>query len=247
MSDTVCLDKTYIFMLMLALIFVGIYQYQKIGEINTNGNMCPPLPQIKSCPKCPQQKCPVLKCDKVSDKNFNKEKNTVEDESTTDNHIPNNVTNILVKNEKSIETPSIIRDPVREYDYKKSYDPLEDPTRRVERHNIVPVYVKRHIDMPTRGYPDNFHQLGILVLEGSESSDNKILRLFGRQEYPGSNKYEYYTAINSGHDQVKVPLDVKRGQELYDDDIVTISELSSDFKVKLHKYDAPKYYPNIGW
>jgi hypothetical protein len=238
MSDTVCLDKTYIFMLMLALIFVGIYQYQKIGELNTNGQLCPSLPQIQSCPKCP-----VAKCDKVIEKN----NDNIDDANNSDNLKPNNVTNILVKTEKSAETHPIIRDPVREYDYKKSYDPLEDPTRRVDRHNIVPVYVKQHIDMPTRGYPDNFHQLGILVLEGNETSDNKILRLFGRQEYPGSNRYEYYTAINSGHDQVKVPLDVKRGQELYDDDIVTISELASDFKVKLHKYDAPKYYPNIGW
>ena len=72
--------------------------------------------------------------------------------------------------------------------------------------------------MPTRGYPDNFQQLGILVIKDNSSSDNKILRLFGRQEYPGSNRYEYYTAINSGHDQVKVPLDIKRGVELYDDD-----------------------------
>ena len=232
MSDAVCLDKTYIFMLMLALIFVGLYQYKKIGEIQTSELSCSKLLKIKECPvkECPVKECPVKECPA----------------NTCPEHKCDCKKDKVDNTEKSAK-PTINHDPVREYDYKKSYDPLEDPTRRVERHFLPPVHVKNYIDIPTRGYPDNFHQVGTLISESGSDVDNKVLRLFGRQEFPGSNKYEYYTAINSGHDQVKVPLDTTRGQELYDDDVVVISELGSNFIVKLHKYDAPKYYPNINW
>lgn len=140
----------------------------------------------------------------------------------------------------------INNDLVRQYDIRKAFDPLEEPTRRVARHEIHPLHLKRLIDFPTRGYPDNFTQIGILVKEGHshKNYDNKILRLFGRQEFPGSNRYEYYTSINSGNDSIKIPIDVRQ-QELYDDDVVFIKELKDKYRVNLHKYDAPKYYPDL--
>ena len=219
-------------MMMFALIIVGIYQYKAIGEITPALQGCPvPPPCPKpTCPPCPRQ------------------------ESSKDNKI------VIIKDkaepEKKPETKTVIikekvvpvkpkKDPIREYDYRKAYDPLEDPTRRVERHFIPPMHVKQMIDIPTRGYPDNYRQVGILIQEGEGTGDNKILRLFGRQEFPGSNRYEYYTAINSGNDQIKVELNNNRGKELYDDDLVNVSELGKEYKVKMHKYDAPKYYPNI--
>ncbi len=136
------------------------------------------------------------------------------------------------------------RDIVRDYDLSKAYDPLEQPTRRVPRHEIPPTGVKRWLDIPTRGYPDNFTQIGLLVTTDESDPDNKILRLFGRQEFPGSNRYEYYTMINSGHDQIKVPLDLKR-KELYDGDTVQVRELSQQYTVQMHDYAGPKYYPDI--
>lgn len=162
---------------------------------------------------------------------------------------PNNVEkNITIINEKQNippvpPVPSV--DPVRQYDYRKVYDPLEDPTRRVSRYDIPPVYLKNLIDIPTRGYPDNFTQIGVLIKTNNTNNDNKIIRLFGRQEYPGSNRYEYYTMINNGLDQIKIPIKNRAGRELYDGDSVKIRELDEFYKVKLFKYDAPKYYPDI--
>ena len=69
--------------------------------------------------------------------------------------------------------------------------------------------------------------------------------MFGRQEFPGSNRYEYYTRINSGNDMIKIPMKIKGNKEVYDDDIVTVDMLGADYKVNLHDFDAPKYYPNI--
>lgn len=166
---------------------------------------------------------------------------------------------IIIKNKqqntriRKIKTVSRVISPlnpvdvVREYDYKKLDDILEEPTRRVPRHEIPPMYVKGYLDYPTRGYPDNFSQLGLLIAvdkNKKDSKDNKILRLFGRQVYPGSSEYEYYTAINSSYDQIKVSLNTKR-RELYDGDIIKIKELGAKYKVKLHRYDAPKYYPDL--
>jgi hypothetical protein len=138
------------------------------------------------------------------------------------------------------------RDAIRDYDYSKLFDPLVEPTRRIPRYEIPSFHLKRLIDIPTRGYPDNFTQFGILIEEGkrNKDNDNKILRLFGRNEFPGSNRYEYYTAINSGLDQIKIPVIVKQ-QELYDDDNVFIEELGKRYRVKLHHFDAPKYYPDL--
>lgn len=153
------------------------------------------------------------------------------------------------------ESPGLIQsynpmnvDVVRQYDYHKTFDPLEDPTRRVPRHEIPPVVLKHNIDIPSRGYPDNYNQYGVLVKEHSNKdgdSENRIVRLFGRQRYPGSNQYEYYTMITSGNDLIKIPINNKRRNELYDDDIIYIKELNNNYKVQLYKYDAPRYYPDL--
>jgi len=147
----------------------------------------------------------------------------------------------LVQPQQQIITtspPIMITDPVMQYDYGNLYDPLRQPARRVPRHEIP--YIP--IDYPTRGYSDNFTQLGTLVNNGHAS--DKILRLFGRQEYPRSNRYEYYIMINSGFDQIKTPLNVRKN-ELYDGDKVYVKELHAEYEVHLYKYDQPKYYPHF--
>ena len=149
---------------------------------------------------------------------------------------------------------------IKQYDYGKMYDVLENPARRVPRHELPPYHLKRLIDYPTRGYPDNYTQYGILKKinhnhhkpsgehEHHNHQDNNesnfIIRLLGRQQYPGSNKYEYYTMINNGFDQIKIPI-YNRKNELYDGDEIFIRELESKYIVSLYNYDEPKYYPDL--
>lgn len=163
-------------------------------------------------------------------------------------NIPNNVL---------YESPGLIQsydpinvDIVQQYDYHKTFDPLEDPTRRVPRHEIPPIALQATLDIPTRGYPDNYTQFGVLVKDHKHDHDhknseniNQIIRLFGRQIYPGSNRYEYYTMITSGNDLIKIPVYNKRRDELYEDDIIYVKELNDSYRVQLYKYDAPRYYP----
>lgn len=144
---------------------------------------------------------------------------------------------------KIIETPMPPRiDPVKLYDYKKLYDPLEDPTKRVDRYLLGPLEMKRMFNYPTHGYPDNYRWIGLLISEDTSDEKNKILRLFGRQKFPRSNEYQYYTMINMGHDQIKVHLH-HYCRELYDHDDVTIKELGKKYTVQLNKDDDLTYNP----
>jgi hypothetical protein len=144
-----------------------------------------------------------------------------------------------------IETPIV--DPILERDRNAINDPLSPPTRRQPRHvyNDVIYNNKHYFNNPTRGYPDNYHYYGNLV----RKEDEKIVKLFGRQTYPNSNKYEYYgitTDKNGG--ELKINIESKNEKELYDNDEININilnntENSNKFKLYLNNMDQPYYNP----
>ena len=82
------------------------------------------------------------------------------------------------------------------------------------------------------------------------NNDEKIVKLFGRQTYPGSNKYEYYgiTSDNTGGQEVKLPIVIEGDKELYDKDQVSIDFLDSskgNFILYMNDYDRPRYNPFV--
>jgi hypothetical protein len=113
---------------------------------------------------------------------------------------------------------------IRQRDLGVLANPLLPPERRVERPTIdmtLPLLKNKYIGLPTRGSYDTYQQTGYLVEDGNP---NNILRLFGRQKWPGSTQYEYYATKSTVADQYKVPLyDLKR--EIYDNDVVKIDKL----------------------
>ena len=125
-------------------------------------------------------------------------------------------------------------------------DPLKPPNRRLPRH-IYPDHIKDFIfEQPTRGYPDNYHYYGNLI----RREDNKIVKLYGRQTYPGSNQYEYYgiTSDGVGSAEVKIPVNVKNNKELYDKDKVNIDFLDiskGEFILYMNDFDRPRYNPFV--
>lgn len=161
---------------------------------------------------------------------------------------------IKVSNSNQIQQPNVIvkesippislSDPIKEYDNRKLYDQLEEPTKRPSRYQLPPHQLKRLIDIPTSGYPDNFRQFGFLTSNDETDTENKIIKLFGRRKNPRSDQYEYYVSVNSGLDKIKIPIDPKQ-QELYTDDVINVSALGKDYKVNIYKNDSPKYYPDI--
>jgi len=88
------------------------------------------------------------------------------------------------------------------YDYSSddysSDDSIEEPTR-----HYVSKYTNRvPINIPTRGYPPEYQNMGILT---DPNNPENIKPLYGRQTYPGSNKYNYFTKKDS-HLSPSIPL-----------------------------------------
>lgn len=192
-----------------------------------------------------------------------------------DRRLKNLVIKVDVNNKSNYKPFSYIKDPIKNYDDRKLFDPYEAPAKRPERTQMgyLPKMKQSNNPLdpfPTRGYPDNYHLLGTLVADnqnkeikpshhksGEEtigtneetneeqynklSQDNKIISLFGRQTYPGSSEYEYYTMISTGNTMTKIP--IKQQRELFNDDSVYIKELKSDYKVNLYPNEALKYNP----
>ena len=122
-------------------------------------------------------------------------------------------------------------------------DQLVAPERRVDI-NQYPNTIKNLINIPTRGYPDNYQLIGIL----SRESDEKILQLFGRATFPGSNQYEYYITTEQYGFTNKIPIETKGKKEIVDNDIIDIpifDKSKGSFKVQLYNYNTPRYNPYI--
>lgn len=142
-----------------------------------------------------------------------------------------------------IVPPTLLNEPLQQYDMNKAYHPLENPTKRPDRSEIAPIEIAQYLDYPTHGYTDTFQVLGILLKDPDNKFDpNRILRLYGRQTYPRSNQYDYYTMVQSGNDNIKIALDnIKK--ELYEGDNVFIKELNSKYKVQINKTEPIRYNP----
>ena len=150
-----------------------------------------------------------------------------------------------VKITKEIIAPAPIHDFLKERDYNSLRDPLSAPTRRLPRH-IYPVSPQDYsFDIPTQGYPDNYHYIGNLI----RKIDEKIVKLFGRQTYPNSNKYEYY-GITSDKNGVEIKISIKtdNNKELCKKDEINIDFLDNNtdkFILFMNNYDRPRYNPFI--
>lgn len=140
---------------------------------------------------------------------------------------------------------------MHQYMLNKSVSRLVNPLTPPER---TPAGGPIPVSIPTRGYPSDYQQVG--VLEPQEDAPKMylagqmLLPLFGRQSYPGSHNWNYYSG-NDSYATIKLP--VLRGnndclsqsgcRELYDGDIVQVRGLPGSYKVQLYQLDAPRYYP----
>ena len=101
------------------------------------------------------------------------------------------------------------------------------------------------INIPTRGYPPAYQQVGILT---DENDSENIKPLYGRQTYRGSNIWNYFTSLDS-HLATKIPVTInnqdctdERGcQEIYKND--TINILGKNYNSLIYQTHAPRYIP----
>ena len=124
-------------------------------------------------------------------------------------------------------------------------DDFVPPERREPEHIYPDREVKNIINIPTRGFPDNYQSVGVLV----RREDEKILQLFGRQKYMGSTQWEYYvTGMDRYGFPNKMPIKVKGDKELFDKDKIELDWLDKskgEFEVNLYNFDVPRYNPYV--
>ena len=155
---------------------------------------------------------------------------------------------------ESVKVKEIINKPLINHELEKRIllelrdrrslnDELAPPERRDPEHVYPSKEIKNIINIPSRGLPDNYQTVGTLV----RKADEKILQLFGRQKYAGSNQWEYYV---SGMDRYgfpnKMPIKVKGDRELTDKDKIQLDWLDKskgDFEINLYDFDIPRYNP----
>jgi hypothetical protein len=160
-----------------------------------------------------------------------------------------NQNNENVNQQQIVNQPNIthnLQDAIITRDYRVVNDPLVPAVKRPEMNVFPPVDFSRYIDIPTRGYPDSYQYLGNLfrVSGNADVSGEKVVKLFGRQKFPGSNGYEYYGITNDSSTlNYKIPISTKNEQELYDGDIINIPQLGGNFNVNIHPDQTFRYNP----
>jgi hypothetical protein len=104
------------------------------------------------------------------------------------------------------------------------------------------------INTPTRGEQPEIQQVGILT-DGNE----KIIPLYGRPTWRGSNKWIYYTSTDK-FNFVKLPVHDLNGKncteeygctEFSDKDQVDVPAYNKTFSVTTYAADAPRYIPYL--
>ena len=101
------------------------------------------------------------------------------------------------------------------------------------------------VNVPTRGEPPSYQQVGLL--QDTEDSQN-VKPLYGRQTYPGSNQWNYFTSMDS-HLATKIPIE-RESQDCTDErgcqalnKNETLNVLDKDYKVNIYGTIAPRYIP----
>lgn len=123
---------------------------------------------------------------------------------------------------------------------------LEEPRRHYD--SKFSTRKRMEINVPTRGEPPEYQQIGILTGEGNEN----IKPLYGRQTYRGSNQWNYFTSLDS-HLATKIPVYLKdndcteeRGcSELHKGDTVLMGENGNEYTASINGTKAPRYIPLI--
>jgi hypothetical protein len=131
---------------------------------------------------------------------------------------------------------------IQNRDHKVLYNDFTAPERRQPEHAYPIGQVRKIINVPTRGLPDNYHQVGLLFRNNTETA----FKLFGRQKFPGSNQWEYFAQGVMSNNDVKIPIVIKGDREIEDGQVIVVPGTDNSkggFKVKLYNFDLPRYNP----
>lgn len=156
----------------------------------------------------------------------------------------NNISNTISQLSNKIKENYQKRILLEERDIDVLYNDLHPPERRQPEHSYPSEYLKTRINIPTRGYPDNYQLLGVLLRNKTETA----YKLFGRQTFPGSNQWEYFIIGNMDGNDIKLPLTINGNKEIEDGQIISVPGTNpkyGEITTKLYNFDVPRYNPYI--
>ena len=113
-------------------------------------------------------------------------------------------------------------------------NPYIPPTRYYDDLNL-----NLPFNIPTRGYDD-----GMFQKVGFVKSKKHRLPLFGKRQYPGSDRWEYYIEDDSRH-RNKIDITLQGNKEIFDKDQVSVPGYKKLFVAHIYEYSQLRYYPNI--
>jgi hypothetical protein len=171
----------------------------------------------------------VMHMNYLSSQIQNKDTNTTQTQEQ-----PQQVNVTVTRPESPNRLPTVFRD------LQRIIHPLIPPTRRGPfslnyGQGVEPGRSTGYINIPTRGEYGPFHQIGFL---NNKADPEQTMQLIGRKIH--SNQYEYYT-FHHLNPNVKIPLKIRGGRELYSDDSVTVPSYSDKFTVNKYDIDSPRY------
>ena len=150
-----------------------------------------------------------------------------------------------IENEKVTDKQvNEVNDKANEIEIKKVYYDDFHPPEQINRHlrHVNNKLVNNSINIPTRGFPEDYQLKGLLLRDNTETAYN----LFGRQKFPGSTQYEYYIIANMDRNHVKIPLKMNGDKEIEDGQSINVpgtNQNNGSFIVKLYDYNVPRYIP----
>lgn len=135
----------------------------------------------------------------------------------------------------------IADDAITSSDYRKLVDPLTEPGRRAARDQIPPAFVAQWLNIETNPRMDRYTSVGYLYRADAADVHNRMVRLLSRQDRYRSTKQDYYAITKDG---IKIQVGCNK-DEFNDGDVVTLSELGGEYKVKIYSRDDPAYNPYL--
>ena len=112
---------------------------------------------------------------------------------------------------------------------------------------LLPPDGGKPINIPSRGLPESYQQMGVLKKDSGD-----LIPLYGRRVGSRSDRFNYYTRTDS-YNPLPLPINYKRRDcqdsvgcdELYNGDQIIVSPTGEKATATLYQFDGPTYIPSI--
>jgi len=245
-NNTLILALSIIFLAIAYIASINKIHYNKLVEYNDLSKNKEDL--LKTYMKTIRNKIDIQEAESAPLKKIERDiflntKLDKELDMELDSELSGRRTNLLIKNNNIyVVPPSNNNSMIINKEHERLINPLLPPERSYNTTYSVP------INIPTRGVASNYQQVGVITSDTHEGG--KILPLYGRPQWKGANRWNFYTSTDQ-YNSLKLPVYSKKRdcqdqtgcEELYDGDQIYVPQYGENtkFKVTMYKLDSPVY------